>query len=153
MSDMIVNSLQEKVPVSHCGMIIRSDSGYFVLHTMSSLVSEKDGVRQEPLRKFLLRARDSSVAVVRPLYEWDQAKLESSVNRISESKIPFDHKFDLNDTSALFCTELLFSLLAENTQFRLRKEYTENRKNPGFDAFFDVRDFQPVFNYIETEKH
>lgn len=75
--------------------------------------------------------------------------MKRKMPRTSKTKIPFDNDFDLNDSSKLYCSELLRYVYREQGE----PDFFEMRKIVGvsvidFSTFFNTELFIPVYkNY------
>lgn len=116
-SDMIVKLLDEERKISHCGILSKKADGSFqVIHSVSSSLSDADGMQAQDLDEFVSQSVDSSVMVVR--YKEEESTASSS--RIAErakaylkARLPFDSEFDLEDDEAIYCTELIERTIRE----------------------------------------
>ena len=141
-SDQIVRLLGEPRPLSHSGVVVEGTNGdWQVIHTISSALSEVDGLRIEPLADFFQSAQRDSVYLVRLVEPsgHGQHMAAQAVQFLQEGR-PFDHAFQL-DTHALYCTELLWVLLPATVRVQA------SRLHPTlgillFDNFFDERFFK-----------
>jgi len=97
---------------SHVG-IVRVDSAsgeVTVIHAEGNTGHGRDDVNEVTLPEFLKVARAAGV------YRINNADADIDVSRISALAmeylgIPFDWRFDMRDTTALYCTELLYVVL------------------------------------------
>lgn len=96
---------------SHIGILARGDDGnggegeFFVIHADCNAAGQ-GSVRKEPLEAFLSDA--SRVGVFRPRDGGNANPPDARVRRAEKFLgLPFDWKFDLDDASALYCTELV----------------------------------------------
>ncbi|HRD53771.1 MAG TPA: YiiX/YebB-like N1pC/P60 family cysteine hydrolase [Flavobacteriales bacterium] len=64
-SDLISSVLSEEYDVSHCGIVAEHDSALWVIHSVSSSVSEADGMQAHRLQAFVQQSKPSSVIVSR----------------------------------------------------------------------------------------
>jgi hypothetical protein len=123
-----------------------------IIHTVSSELSQVDGVQTESLEKFVRESVLNTLMVVR--YKSD----ESTRNRIAEASKaylygerhkPFDHKFDLTDTTKFYCTELIhysFWDVFGKDMFPERLE-SDHPNFLGLDAFLDTAKFEVVLSH------
>ena len=87
-------------------------TGVFVAHALSSKKMEVNGVIIQPLNEFLEASNPENILVVR----WKNysstmdSGLLSSVNTYVREKIPFDKEADYDDSSALYCNEMIVKL-------------------------------------------
>lgn len=99
---------------SHVGMILWTAHGWQVLHAVPNEranKNEKDSVKLEPLETFFRSDRASHGAVYRlapPLSPDDTIKLLLKGQEIHQRHLLFDGAFDDMDSSAFYCTELVW---------------------------------------------
>ena len=117
-SNKITEILDEPYNVSHCGVVCNTTSsdGPTVIHSVSSTLSDIDGVQSCSLKRFAGESRENSIIVVR--YK-DTTKhrpelIAAEAKRYLDAKLPFDNGFDLNDSSEMYCTELVWKILFDN---------------------------------------
>lgn len=151
-SDMIVNTLAEDISLSHCGIIIKNDTTFSVIHSVSQSISDYDGVQIQDIRRFIHDSKENSVVVVR----YSNSNDTSSNNTIAEraahylsKKAPFDMAFNIEDTTAFFCTELIWKVIldAKKTDIFVNKYGLNKREFLKFDVFFNEDFFETVFSH------
>jgi len=91
---------------SHIGIIRIYNDKITVIHAEGTTKPQKDFVKEEPLEDFLKIARAIGIYRIKDLEE----------NLISGTAmeyigVNFDWKFDMNDESEIYCTELLYIVL------------------------------------------
>lgn len=108
LSSQIVEVLDEPVPFSHCGIIINSDTGKYIIHSLGRDYGERDGVQPTTIKAFLADAIDSSICIVRPkIPDSLIPEIEKTcLNYLKEGK-GFDYSFDLSNDERLHCTEFV----------------------------------------------
>jgi hypothetical protein len=98
--------------LTHVGIVMVRPTGVFVAHALSSKKMEVNGVIIQPLNEFLEASNPENILVVR----WKNysstmdSGLWSSVNTYVREKIPFDKEADYDDSSALYCNEMIVKL-------------------------------------------
>lgn len=145
LSTQIVRFMREKHVFSHCGIVCLINNKYTVVHCISPELSGIDGVQTQTLPEFFADVADSNVAIIRPRMDSLQRhKFTSEALRLLEKKIPFDHYFDMTDSSALYCSELIYTCY-NNSMSTNPFEFKES-------AIFDLVKFDSFFNekYFET---
>ena len=146
-SRMIATRLEGAYNLSHCGVVIERERRLYVLHTVSSNVSDIDGVQIQPLDDFVRQSKPGSIAVTRLIDSSDVSILIRESQRYLEAQVPFDHDFDLHDASTLYCSELLWRSLKEGGGHDIYTGlYDEEGAWFSFDAFFNPEYFTEVFN-------
>jgi hypothetical protein len=149
LSGQLIQILNEEIPLSHCGMIIKGDSTIFVIHAISDEYKGRDGVQPTSIESFVHKAIDSSIIIVRPKFNdsillamQNEARRYVGLNKL------FDYKFNLADTSEIYCTELLkyiFDATVEEDIFPMRK-LPNGMDNLYFVDFFNDTYFEMVYS-------
>jgi Permuted papain-like amidase enzyme, YaeF/YiiX, C92 family len=108
-SDYIVNFLQEPIPLTHCGILLRSVAGDSVISSESDELQGIDGVQTTSLSVFLRDAQPNSVLAVRLKNSSPQqiSSIIATANYYKKQKIGFDYSFNLQDSSKMYCAEFL----------------------------------------------
>lgn len=118
-SNMIVKTLEEDLPVSHVGLLVKSPTnGQFkVIHSVSQAISDADGVQQQDLRSFVRDSQPNTLIVVRyrdaELYEQGTQKISERAIHYLKEMVPFDYSFDFNNTDKFFCTEFIGRVIGD----------------------------------------
>ncbi|MCG9909728.1 MAG: hypothetical protein MH137_00375 [Flavobacteriales bacterium] len=141
--------------LSHCGIVLKDEEGKLkVIHTVSSELSSYDGVQTESIDKFVRESVLNTLIVVR--YKADSLTrnqiAEASKSYLSRNK-HFDHKFDINDTTEFYCTELIhysFIDVFKKDMFPERLT-TDHPDFLGLDAFLDPEKFDIILNHQEKK--
>jgi hypothetical protein len=153
--ELILLTLNEEVPLSHCGMIVFLNGEPWVVHTISPGLSGIDGVRGNPLDEFDEKSQPNSIIVVRPRWREDGATGEdrSAALRAGyylQKQVPFDNVFDFENRDKMYCTELLYQILDDVGFWH---EHAAPRLKGGvlpFDAFLDPDSFTVIINHQES---
>ena len=99
-------------PFSHVGIIYKNNKDAFVIHAVPDESEDgNDIVKLDPINEFLKINRAVEYAVYRiknsnPLTT--KANAVKIALEYANKKIPFDSKFDLEDSNELYCTELVW---------------------------------------------
>lgn len=131
-SDYIASSLNDGVTdVTHAGIIVKRGNVFYVIHSLSSDVSDIDGMQIQPLTEFLKYSAPGKIIITRAGNS--DAEFGKKVAQQAEiylaKKIPFDHNGDIDNSSKLFCTELIWQILEKDLAFsNLPTEVTERKK-------------------------
>lgn len=147
LSDVIVDLTGEKLNYSHVGIMIKTDSNLFIIHSLSDQVSDIDGVQTATIPYFLSDISDSSLCIVRPkITDKELKKIQVKALEYLKKQIPFDHGFDNNTKDELHCSELVHDVFNEI----LNKEILPEKKRFGmnyypFSNFFDTTNFELIF--------
>ena len=152
-SESISKILNEEYKISHCGIIVPCDScknNYKVIHSVSSSLSPIDGVQDDCIDIFIKNSQPNSILITRykNLDSTDITKLISWANYYLKEGIPFDHSFDLKDSSSFYCTELLIHIFTNSNIF-LPNQYLENKnmERLKFSYFWDSKYFDIITNH------
>lgn len=160
-SKAILFGLNESIPISHGGFIvdcstldshgITSDvpndqlNDWCIIHSVSSKVSNKDGIQVCSLEEFIRHVPDSLIYVSTPknFNFGTKKKVISKLLELLESDISFDHGFDHLNHEEIYCSELAFIILEEELELvklknNLQKPMAESL---GFAWAFDSTQF------------
>lgn len=151
-SDMIVKSLNDSTGISHCGILTKNNGKWIVIHSVSSTLSDIDGVQSQNLKTFIQQSKKNSVVVIR----YKHAKNDSDLARIGtrakyylNKKIPFDNAFNLHDSTSFYCSELLWKIFKDE----FHKDIFESKYRPKhydymkFNTFLDTSNFSIIFDH------
>ncbi len=97
---------------SHVGIVVNIDGEWQVIHEVpyESDSEEEDHICSEPIEVFLGEMKAASGAIYR-LEEVDSLQRTTIckyVMRQFDQKTPFDHDYDLADTTHLYCSEMVW---------------------------------------------
>ena len=144
-SSRIVETLNDTLDVSHCGIIVLTDSCWSVVHSIPghfSLFPKEDGVIITSLSEFVEDSYHNSIIITRlkrdSLYQIAQKALN-----YAERKIPFDYDFNYNDTTSLYCSELILRILEDEFALTLQTLGAKNTPPP-FSVFMNTDYFEMV---------
>ena len=149
-SSMIIKTLNEDIPVSHIGVISQDEKGdFFVIHSVSRAISDHDGIQIDEFERFLKHSRPNSVIITR--YKGSNPDNENTGYLISkraqyylDKKIPFDHTFNLEDSTAFFCSELVYRILTDLFDDNVFDCYITER-------LIDKLRFSPFYDYVRFD--
>lgn len=113
-SDMIADHLNAKgFDVTHAGILTQQDKEWYVIHSLSSDVSEIDGMQIQKLTDFLKYSQPNKIIVSRfkNTTSLQRKEIATEAQKLLDLKIPFDHKGDIEDTSKMYCTEMIWYIL------------------------------------------
>jgi len=152
-SDMIVNRLNERVPISHCAIIEKTDSTSRVIHSVSQTLADFDGVQSQSLQRFVKDSKENSIIVVRFKYpeNQDASKITQRARHYLDKKVPFDMKFNIQDSTRFYCTELIWKVLLDGFYIDIfEKKHDKNLLDfYRFDVFLDTTYFDLVWSHQE----
>lgn len=113
-SDLIASVLTEEYDVSHCGIIAESSGALWVIHSVSSNVSEADGMQAHRLQEFVGQSKPGSVIVSRLRTGADRGGIARHAMELLRRRVPFDHGFDLEDSTSIYCSELVWRIIRDD---------------------------------------
>jgi hypothetical protein len=154
-SDLIVEQLKEKYDISHCAIVVKTDTGLAVIHSVSSSVSNIDGMQAQEMKSFIEESQYNSVVVIR--YRHKPDKPNASIGRKAKDylsqKIPFDEAFDIADSTEFYCTELLWKVILNEYGDDIMAGKNNLRKDHlRFDTFLDTTKFDVIINHQERKR-
>lgn len=96
---------------SHVGIVVDSDSGLMVVHSVPGENAKNpnyDLIVIESIERFFAPEVAEKGEILRMDLDSSQRSLLSkfAIEKVCQ-KVPFDHNYDLSDTTKLYCTELL----------------------------------------------
>ncbi len=148
----VINNLNEAdYQISHCAILVKNDSvNWNVIHTVSSELSNVDGVQTERLDRFTAESVENTIVVLR--YKADKQKRTEIANRARyylTRKIGFDNSFDIADTTEFYCTELVYRVFLDVFGFDVFEErhQTNHPNYLTFDVFLDRKKFDVIINH------
>ncbi|MDO9512480.1 MAG: YiiX/YebB-like N1pC/P60 family cysteine hydrolase [Bacteroidales bacterium] len=146
-SSYIANNYGGDMMWSHCGIILMDSLVPMVIHSISEHFSESGGIHTESLEKYLKKAIPGSITVLRlkHLTPDKDLRLIAFLNRKQQERPPFDMQFDINDTTALFCTELVQNAF----KYTCNQDSNQKKfeiKSRSFAIFYDTSLFQLIFS-------
>lgn len=98
---------------SHVGVVMKSDGEWMVVHEVpyEGRSRDDDKIYVEPVGEFFNTIKAASGAVYRLLEgldSLDQQIVCRYLSRQVSAQVPFDHDYDLDDTTRLYCSELVW---------------------------------------------
>ncbi len=155
LSEVIVELTGEDLQYSHAGIIIKSDTSLFIIHTLSNEVSNIDGVQTSSIPHFLEDVSDSSLCILKPNVSPTQQLLiqKSALNYLKE-QAPFDYAFNNETKDKLHCMELVHDVILTG----INKELIIPTKKIGvsfypFSTFFNTPNFEILYEMKPHSKH
>ncbi|NTW31711.1 MAG: hypothetical protein HGB12_03650 [Bacteroidetes bacterium] len=151
-SDMIVKTLNDSTGISHCAILTKYKGHWIIIHSVSSTLSDVDGVQWQDLRTFINQSKKKSIVVVRYKHakdDFDLALIGSGAKYYLQKKIPFDNAFDLKDSSSIYCSELLWKVFKNeyNVDIFESKYRPEHYDYMKFDTFLDTSNFEIIIDH------
>ncbi len=150
-SDMIGETMNEEFSVSHCGIVCRpTPDSIVIIHSVSSSLSNFDGVQTCALNKFMQESKPNSIMVVRykPKIDKDLSCISKRANEYLQQKVQFDDDFDIVDHSKIYCSELPFLVIKEGfNQDIFNSTDTKETTHKLFKSFWDTTQFSIIINH------
>lgn len=156
-SNKITELLDEPYNVSHCGIVCNTTGlgGPTVIHSVSSTLSDIDGVQSCNIKRFAAESRENSIIVVRfkDTTSHPSRLIASEAQRYLDAQLPFDNSFDLTDSSEIYCTELVWKILLDKYGHDLYP-YKATSRALGFAPLVDTAHFDIVISHnIAVKQH
>lgn len=152
-SDGIANTMNEEFHVSHCAILVQSDTaknGFRVIHSVSQSLSPYDGVQEQWFPRFIRDSQRNSIMVVRMKFLTDSTRHIISDAALSylERRVPFDHAFDITDTNKLYCSELPWLIIKNEFGIDIFKDkYNKDKDHMKFANFWNPEYFEVIINH------
>lgn len=154
-SSVINDMFNTGYKLSHCGIVLREGDKLSVIHTVSSELSNIDGVQTEDMDKFVRESVLNTLVVVR--YKADSTtrnQIADAAKVYLNRQKHFDHRFDLADTTEFYCTELIhyaFMDVYHKDMFPERLQ-TDHPNFLSLNAFLDTAKFDMVLCHQPKKK-
>lgn len=149
-SDYIVNAFDEKYQISHCGIINKTPKGLEIIHSESSSMLSFEGIQRQDFDEFIDAGHLNSVIIVR--YNRSdsagRAKITQRAQYYLDKAIPFDYSFDTQDTTSMYCSEIIWHIFLDvfKHDIFLKSGETEPYFKQ-FANFYDTSQFDIVINH------
>jgi hypothetical protein len=157
-SDGIVETLNSDINISHCAILTKdTNNKYMVIHSVSQSLSDFDGVQSQDLKTFIQDSKKNSVIVVRYRFKpgEDSTLIGKKAKYYLEKKVPFDMDFDLQDSSKIYCAELLWKIFKDYYNydcFDTDKPGSHGKNyHLTFHPFLDTTHFRVIINHHTRE--
>lgn len=125
-----VTTLDRNSIYTHVGMVVWTDDGWRVLHAVPNeraSKQEEDSVKLEPIGTFFRSDRAEKGGICRyPLTPKDTQQLREHALALYARHPLFDNLFDVQDTIAFYCTELVYFLYLQELQIDLSEGRRHN---------------------------
>lgn len=152
LSSQIVEVLDEPVPFSHCGIIMKTDSGLYIIHSLGRDYGDRDGVQPTSIRSFTADAIDSSLCIVRPKVPDSLIPaIQNTCLKYLEEGKGFDYSFDISNNERLHCTEFVHYVYLDAIHKDIYPIQTLETgvKTLLFKDFFNPNYFEVVYTMVE----
>jgi len=97
---------------SHIGIIVKDTTGWKVIHAVPGETDEEypeEVIKKESLSQFFAPSKAVAGAIFRlDTIETIALSAAKKAQLVFERNLLFDHKYDLEDSTKMYCTELLF---------------------------------------------
>lgn len=154
-SDLISKTLHEEYDVSHCAIIHKFNDSIEVIHAVSQSLSDFDGVQTQSLKRFINDSKPNSIILLRYNSDLhDQSKIADRAIFYLRKKIPFDHGFDIKDSSQFYCTELIWKVIKDtyNKDILCKTDSSDEKSHFKFKCFWNSTNFKIIFNHQLKKK-
>ncbi len=151
-SSMISNMNDAPYNLSHCAIITQEkDSSFSVIHSVSSDLSDIDGVQKQTIERFTRESVPGTLVVIRHKGGDPETghQIADAAKVYLADEIKFDHHFDITDSSTFYCSELIFRVYGDV----FKKDCFPERLNTNhptfltFPAFIDSSKFDLIINH------
>jgi len=151
-SSMISNMNDAPYNLSHCAFVVKEPNGQFsVIHSVSSDLSNIDGVQKQGLDRFTNESVAKTIVVIRHKGGDPETghKITDAAKVYLADEIQFDHHFDLSDSSTFYCSELIYRVYGDVFKKDCFPErlQTNHPTFLTFPAFMDSSKFDLIINH------
>lgn len=101
--------LSDSTP-SHSGIILRTTAGVLLVHESTT----SGHIVAETPQEYLEHNGAYSIYILKPPCKLDTLMLKADIDSLMHRQIPFDFSFNHSDSTTLYCTELVVTLLEHN---------------------------------------
>ncbi len=143
-SDMVVKHLNEKIPISHCAVVVKNHQQQLeLIHSISKEYAPKDGVQSIRIEDFLADAHPSNIYVVRRKNSLEKRReFVEKIKSYEQQQIAFDYAFDYEHKDKMFCSEIIYHAFNETNDSIYND--IKNHIKVSFQVFFDTTKFEKV---------
>jgi hypothetical protein len=127
-SNLIVKKMKEKIPLSHCGIIVFENDTPYIIHSVARELSGKDGVQVISFEDFLNDSHIGSVFISR-IKKDKSTEISKFAKELLEKKIPFDYSYDHCNKDEIYCSELVQEVIIKSQKVDLFKQKIINGNN------------------------
>lgn len=106
-STMIVQAFPSAEGMSHCGILVKDQDRWSIIHSISGSISDSDGIRSDDLESFISKAYLGNVRHIKPAFQIEHDLLAHNARFYLKQGSAFDHDFDLETRNRLYCSELI----------------------------------------------
>lgn len=157
LSNMIATRLNEApFDVTHAGVLIIDNGKWAVIHSLSSDVSKIDGIQIQYLDEFLKYSQPNKIVITR--FKSPNTSTNYQIAALAKyhlkKNIPFDNLADFEDSTRMYCTELILHILNKDLKV-LEIDKTKQEKHDflfTMKKMYDTNYFKLVVNRYKTSK-
>ena len=105
-----VMTIDRNSSYSHIGIVVDSAGVPMIVHAVPDepdFPGDFDRIKMDSPTIFFLHSRAQIGEVMRPLQQAQAQIAAQTALRLYKKRIPFDHKYDDNDSTEMYCTELI----------------------------------------------
>lgn len=111
-ASMVVLAAEKEGGYSHIGIIVKDSLGWRVIHAVPGETDKENPteiIKKESLAQYFAPDRAEAGAIFRlDTVETIALKAAQKAKVLFERKLLFDHRYDLEDSTKMYCTELLY---------------------------------------------
>ncbi|ATA67665.1 hypothetical protein CGC48_02845 [Capnocytophaga cynodegmi] len=152
-SDLIAKKLNDSVfDVTHSGILYLKDDKWWVIHSLSSDMSDTDGMQEQSLNQFLKRSMPEKIIIVRPknITKEQGQQIVNQAKYYLQKKVPFDRMGVFDEPSQMYCTELIWQILGNDLKLISLPKDNGKRK----DLFYSMKGtYNPKYFDIVINKY
>lgn len=116
LSTQIIKMMKEDNNISHCGIVVKDNGAWKVVHSLGGPTAAKDGVQMEPLQDFVRKTIDKTVYIARPTFSDSlEYLIPYHAKKYESMNIPFDYYFNIESDSSFGCTEFIYKVFKDIT--------------------------------------
>lgn len=151
-SEFIADFLNEKYPVTHCGLVLNSkEDSIQILHTISN--ETINNIHIESLQQYAKQSAKGSLVLIRLKCSLEKKEaILQAATLLLKQKIPFDMGFNDQDNQSLYCIELLRNIFLDVFEQDLLPKRTHRNTIDvlSMDNFFNPLYFEVLFNHFDS---
>lgn len=143
------------IDVTHAGIIIKRNDSLYVVHSLSSDVTDIDGLQIQPLSEFLKYSFPKKIIITR--VKNCNKDMGTQISQLAQKylamHIPFDHNGNFDDDEKFFCTEMIWKILEKDLHCVSLPTDAEARKKFFFSMspMYDTKYFDIKINQYDIE--
>lgn len=153
-SSMILDMMDEDYDVTHLGIVVNQNGNLKIAHSLSSSVSNQDGLRFQAIDSFVHNSHDSTIIVSRlkKIDSINRRKIVSQLDYYKKKDLPFDHSFNYKDSTAHYCSELIWRIYEHNLNIlKVADSVTDEQKYNTLKVFYEPNYFDIIINHQSKE--